>query len=80
MRTAMSVILGCVLAALFASPVLAQGRTPSSQDELKKRRADKVAESWFTEAGWIDDYDAARAKAKEADKLIFAYFTRSYST
>lgn len=80
MRTALIAFLACAMAALLASPVLAQGRTPPSQDQLKKQRADKVAEAWFTDAGWNDDYDAVRAKAKEAQKLIFAYFSRTYST
>ena len=80
MRTAKSAILAGALAMLLASPVLAQGRTPPSQEELTKRRADLVAEAWFTDGGWTDDYDVARATAKEAGKLIFAYFSRSYST
>ena len=69
-------ILAGVLAALLAAPAMAQ--SGPDQEQLKERRAAKVAEAWFTEGGWIDDYDEARAKAKEAGKLIFAYFTRSY--
>ena len=79
MRTAKSAILAVVLALLLVSPALAQGRTPPTQDELEKRKADKVAEAWFTDGGWIADYDEARAKAKESGKLIFTYFTRTYS-
>jgi hypothetical protein len=70
-------IFAGALVALLAAPALAQ--TGPSQEQLKQRRAAKVAEAWFTSAGWIDDYDEARAKAKESGKLIFAYFTRTYA-
>ena len=80
MKIARIVVLAGLLAVLFASSALAQGRTPPSQDQLKQQRADKVAEAWFTGAGWTDDYDVAREKAKASGKLILAYFTRTYST
>ncbi len=79
MKIARTVILAGLIAVLFATSALAQGRTPPSQETLKQNRADKVAEEWFTDAGWIDDYDVAREKAKESGKLIFAYFTRTYT-
>ena len=80
MKIAGIAVLAGLLAVLFTSSALAQGRTPPSQDQLKAQRAAKVAEAWFTEAGWIDDYDVAREKAKASGKLILAYFTRTYST
>ena len=79
MKTARILILAGMLAVLFVSSALAQGRTPPTQEQLKEQRAAKVAEAWFTEAGWIDDYDAVREKAKASGKLILAYFTRTYS-
>ena len=79
MKTARTAILAGLIAILFATSAFAQGRTPPSQEQLKQNRANKVAEKWFTEAGWIDDYDVAREKAKESGKLILAYFTRTYS-
>ena len=78
MKIARIAVLAGLLAAIFASPALAQRAMPS-QEQLKQQRADKVAEDWYTSAGWIDDYDVAREKAKESGKLIFAYFTRTYS-
>lgn len=48
-------------------------------EELKQKRAAKLEEAWFKRNPWTDDYDAARAKSKEAGKVIFGYFTRSYA-
>ena len=67
------------VAALLAALLPAQGRKAPSQDELEALRAEKLAKDVFQKAPWITDYDAARAKAKQEDKLIFAYFTRSYA-
>ena len=78
MKIARIAVLAGLLAVIFASPVLAQRAMPD-QETLKKQRADKVAEEWYTAAGWIDDYDVVREKAKESGKLIFVYFTRTYS-
>lgn len=72
-------ILGvAVLAAtlLFAGSAVAQGR---SQDELKANKAEKLKKEFVTAAPWLTDYDKAREEAKKSDKLIFAYFTRSYA-
>ena len=50
-----------------------------SQEELVKKRDAKLAEEWLKGGGWITDYDTVREEAKKSGKLIFAYFTRSYS-
>lgn len=50
-----------------------------AQDALVAKRDAKLAESWVQKADWITDFDKARETAKESEKLIFAYFTRSYS-
>ncbi|MHC4516145.1 MAG: hypothetical protein ACYTGW_19105 [Planctomycetota bacterium] len=49
------------------------------QEELKARREEKLACEFLTKANWITNYDKARAEAKKSKKVIFAYFTRSYS-
>jgi hypothetical protein len=71
-----------ILAALFltfgASRALAQGRTPPTQEELKASRDSKFQAAWYTSNDWTADYDAARKRAKEQKKLIFAYFLPSY--
>lgn len=68
-----------VAASLFASVAgSALGQAPD-QAELIKRRDAKLAETWIEKAPWQVDYDAARQEATKHGKLIFAYFSRSYS-
>jgi hypothetical protein len=49
------------------------------QDKMKANYEKKIAKEFVSSGGWLLDYDEARAKAKAEDKLIFAYFSRSYS-
>jgi hypothetical protein len=46
---------------------------------LEEKRDAKLAEPWLQNASWVTDYDKARSLAKESGKLLFGYFTRSYS-
>lgn len=69
-----TLLAGLLFAGLGASTALAQ-----DQADFQAKYEAKKAESWFTDNGWTDDYDAARAKAKETGKPILAYFTRSYA-
>ena len=66
------------IAALLAALLPAQSQEPS-QEQLIKQRADKLAKEVFTKAPWVADYDKAREQAKKENKLMFAYFTRSYA-
>ncbi len=50
-----------------------------SQEQLVELRTEKLAKEVFKKASWVVDYDAARRRAKESGKPIFAYFTRSYA-
>ena len=50
-----------------------------SQEDLKKNLEKKLDAPFLKNARWETDYDKARRKAKKDGKLIFAYFTRSYS-
>jgi len=56
----------------LAAPALAQS-------DLEAKRDAKLKEAWFTSNPWTNDYDVARAQAKEQGKVIFGYFTRSYA-
>ncbi|HLU37901.1 MAG TPA: hypothetical protein VK081_00855 [Planctomycetota bacterium] len=76
MRNLTTIIL---LAALPLSVPLAAQRQGPSQEELIKRRDEKLAKPVFQKADWNTDYDAVREQAKKEGKLIFAYFTRSYA-
>lgn len=69
------------LTALFA-PLLAAGLliTPASaQDDYQAKYEKKLAKEFISFGGWTTDYDEARARAKKEGKMIFAYFSRSYS-
>ena len=70
-------VLRSLTAALLFAPVLSAAGP--SQDDMKKKYEDKLALEFVEYGGWITDYDAARAKAKEEDKVLFVYFSRSYS-
>jgi len=75
-RAVLAIAAAGILAAVPAAPASAQ---ETEQEALRRKYEDKVSEAWFKDAGWSDDYDAVRAKAKETGKPILAYFTRSYS-
>lgn len=50
-----------------------------TQAELKEWRSKKLARPVFQNAAWRTDFDAAKAEAKQAHKLMFVYFTRTYA-
>lgn len=70
-------ILFLVLGLLLTASGLAPAR---ADDELQARYEEKIAKPFVSDGGWIVDYDEALTKAEAEKKIIFAYFTRSYST
>lgn len=58
---------------LLASSVLAAPQ--SLEDKYEK----KLAKRFVRYGGWESDYDVARTRAKKEDKVLFVYFSRSYS-
>ena len=68
------ITLAALALALLATPGLAQ-----DAKTLERKRDKKLAAKWFTQNPWTNDYDAARKRAAESGKVIFAYFTRSYA-
>lgn len=64
-----------MLGLLLAAPTAAQ----EDVDPLQTKLEAKLAKPFVAHGNWILDYDEARKIAKEEGKLIFAYFTRSYS-
>ena len=58
--------------------LLALATIVSAQD-MESRLEEKLAKDFVKNADWVMDFGAAKAKAKESGKLIFAYFTRSYA-
>ena len=66
-------------AAVAFSTILAGAMPGQSQEDLKHRKEHKLAAEFLKKATWFTDYDAARGAARKQDKVIFAYFTRSYA-
>lgn len=64
---------------LAFSEVSAFSDDSSAPNPLVRKRDAKLAEPWLKKAAWFTDFDAARQAARDQRKLIFAYFTRSYS-
>jgi hypothetical protein len=60
-------------------PAPAGAQPQPSQEDLVRRRDEKLALPAFKKPAWTFDYDAARAEAKKSGKLIFTYFSRSYA-
>jgi cytochrome oxidase Cu insertion factor (SCO1/SenC/PrrC family) len=73
LQSMMLALAGLVLAFVAASAVA------QDKDDLQAKYEAKVAEAWFKDNGFTDDYDVARQRSKETGKPIFAYFTRSYA-
>jgi hypothetical protein len=70
-----SLLAGIFLLAAV-SPAAAQEK---SQETLKQQLAEKLAEPWVANGGWITDYEKALEQANKSGKVIAAYFTRSYA-
>lgn len=69
----------CALVLVLALGSGTAQRKEPDQGEMQKRWEAKQAEAWLKDGGWTTDLDAAKARAKEQNKVILAYFTRSYS-
>ena len=68
---------------LLAPTLLAAAVLPAQQSDEQKELVAKYEEKLTAEylefGGWVTDYDEARARAKAEGKLLFTYFSRSYS-
>jgi hypothetical protein len=60
---------------------LAAGMPAIAQDadSMQGKLDAKLAEEWVGHGGWVLDFDEAKAKAAKENKVILAYFTRSYA-
>lgn len=74
------------LTALFAvncgvaAKIVVAAPQEKEQAELTQLRDEKVAAAVFKLTNWSFEYEAALARAAKEDKLVFAYFTRSYAS
>jgi len=46
---------------------------------MEERLGAKLKKPFLRNAAWVHDFAEAKRKAKAEDRVIFAYFTRSYS-
>lgn len=72
MKLALTLIAG---AAIASAAAYAQ----DEDDIFKQRLEKKLKKSFLGNAAWETDYDAALKKAAASDRIILAYFTRSYA-
>ncbi len=77
--TRIHVVAAALTAWLACAGVVDAQRPQPNTEELTRKRDEKLKLPFLAKAAWITDWDQAQAEAKKGDKLIFAYFTRSYS-
>ena len=75
MKTLTKTLLHSALAAVALTPLL----SAQSQDDLKAKYEEKLSHKFIEKGGWLTDYDKAREKAEAEGKVLFVYFSRSYS-
>jgi len=63
---------------LLAAPALAQRAGPTPE-ELRQSHKAKLGQAFLKANAWHTDFDVAKDEAFEKDKLVFVYFSRSYS-
>ncbi len=65
--------------AVGASLLLCVKALAQDSSDLEKKRDEKLAQPFLKKADWVMDYEEVLARSRKQGKLIFAYFTRSYS-
>jgi len=63
----------------LALALLGAFTSSSYAQSFEDKYESKLQKEFVKNAAWVLDLDEAKAAAKESNKLIFAYFTRSYS-
>jgi hypothetical protein len=67
-----------IRAALLAAGLLALAPFARGEEDLRANLEAKLAKPFLKKVAWVRDYDAALVRARAEDKLVFAYFARSY--
>ena len=76
-RVRIMALLG--LAFGLAAPLLAQDESDVEQARLRGELDKKLKQEFVAKGGWVLDYDVARQRAKDENKLLFIYFSRTYA-
>lgn len=66
------------LPAAFLAGALAVAAPAVAEETLRAKLEAKLAKPFLDHVAWVLDFDAALARARAEDKLVFAYFARSY--
>jgi len=72
MRIGLRMAVGALAGAIALST---SGYAQSLEDKLEQ----KMAKDFVKNANWVTDLETAKKQAKDGNKPIFAYFTRSYA-
>jgi len=51
----------------------------AAPQSLERKLEAKLKKPFVSYGGWESDYNAARARARKEGKVLFVYFSRSYS-
>jgi len=51
----------------------------AAPQSLERKLQAKLKKPFVDYGGWETDYDAARTRARKEGKVLFVYFSRSYS-
>ena len=62
---------------VLASVACAQEADDVAPEVTKYQK--KLKSAFIKKAPWVLDYDAAKKKAKDSGKVLFAYFSRSFA-
>ena len=76
MRVATPLLMRSLAAGLILVPT---APVEEPQEDLKRSYEHKLSLEFIEYGRWITDYDEARAQAREEDKVLFVYFSRSYA-
>jgi hypothetical protein len=53
--------------------------TTAAAQSMEERLEAKLKKPFLKNAAWVHDFAEAKKKAKAENRVIFAYFTRSYA-
>ncbi len=74
-----SVLVRFAASAVVCGAVLAGAVGAQQLSGLERRKVAKLAEPWLKNARWELSFAAAKERAAREQRVIFAYFTRSYA-
>ncbi len=74
-----AILGGAVAAAACLQGSAVAQNERATQEQLVERFDEMKAEAWFKDGRWVTDQALAQSIAEKTDRVIVAYFTRSYA-